>query len=122
MSRKPKQLLLFPLPLAKHIVVINTSDLDLSTREGIEVCVKRMVEVSLDKSMLLDFLVGRKRGTPHTTEEHAELHRLQALLNSRVRSKRFDFFGDGFIPKLMRTSMREKSWIPKFKRANTACT
>ena len=114
-KKKTKQLPLFPLPLAKHIVVINTGDLDLTTRAGIEVCVKRMVEVPLDKSILLDFLIGRKRGTPHATEEHTELHRLMALLNSRVRGKRFNFFGDGFVPKLMRTSMREKTWIPKFK-------
>ena len=118
MSRIIKQLPLFDLPLAKHIVVINTSDLDLSTKAGIEVCMKRMVEVSLNKSILLDFLIGRKRGTPHTTEEHAELHRFMALLNSRVRGKRFDFFGDGFIPKLMRNSIREKLWIPKFKQDN----
>ena len=88
MPRKVKQLLLFPLPLAKHIVLINTSDLDLTTKAGIEICVKRMFEVPMDKSILLDFLLGRKRGDPHPTEEHAELHRLMALLNSRYHSKR----------------------------------
>lgn len=112
--RRVKQLALFPLPLAKHIMVIDTSDLDLSTRAGIEICVKRMFEVPLDKSILLDFLVGRKRGTPHPTEEHAELHRMQALLNSRLHSKRFDFLGDSFAARLFRNSIRERSWMPKF--------
>lgn len=116
MSRRIKQLHLFPLPLSKHIVVINTSDLDLSTREGIEICIKRMFEVPLDKSILLDFLVGRKRGTPHPTEEHAELHRLQALLNHQLHSKRFDFLGDSFAARLFRTSIREGSWKPRFKQ------
>lgn len=110
-----KQLALFPLPLAKHIVVINTSDLDLSTKAGIEACVKRMFEVPMDKSILLDFLVGRKRGTPHATEEHAELHRMMALLNSRYRSKRFDFLGNSFAARLFRKSIRDRSWMPKFK-------
>ena len=112
---RAKQLLLFPLPLAKHIVVINTSDLDLTTRAGIEICVKRMFEVPMDKSILLDFLVGRKRGDPHPTEEHAELHRMMALLNSRYRSKRFDFLGDSFTARLFRNSIRDKGWMPKFK-------
>jgi hypothetical protein len=115
MTRRVKQLPLFPLPLAKHIVVINTIDLDLSTKAGIEICIKRMFEVPLDKSILLDFLVGRKRGTPHATEEHAELHRLMALLNSRLHSKRFNYLGDSFAAKLFRNSIRERSWMPKLK-------
>lgn len=116
MPRKWKQPELFQRPLPKHIVVINTSDLDLSMKAGVETCIKRMVEVPLDKSILLDFLVGRKRGTPHPSEEHAELHRLMALLNSRIRGKRFPFFGDSFAAKLFRNSIRERSWIPKFKQ------
>lgn len=122
--RKVKQLLLFELPIPKHIVVINTSDLDLTAEPGIRICIERMVAVPLDKSILLDFLVGRKRGTPHASEEHAELHRLMALLNSRVRGKRFDFFGPNFAATLMRNSLREKSWIPLFlkERPNIAST
>ena len=117
MARRVKQLPLFPLPLAKHIVAINTSDLDLATKEGIETCIKRMFEVPLDKSILLDYLIGRKRGTPHPTEEHAELHRLMALLNSRIRSKRFPFLGDSLAAQLFRNSIRDRSWMPKFKQA-----
>jgi hypothetical protein len=116
MTRRWKQPELFQRPLSKHIVVINTSDLDLSTKAGVEICIKRMFEVPLDKSILLDFLIGRKRGTPHPSEEHAELHRLQALLNHRLHSKRFDYLGDSFAAKLFRNSIRERSWMPKFKR------
>lgn len=115
MARRTKQLPLFTLPLPKHIVVIDTSDLDLTTKPGIEICVKRMFEVPLDKSILLDFLIGRKRGDPHPTEEHAELHRMMALLNSRIRGKRFDWLGDSLAARLARNSIRERSWMPKFK-------
>jgi hypothetical protein len=116
MARKWKQPQLFQRPLPKHIVVINTGDLDLATKEGIQICIKRMFEVPSDKSILLDFLVGRKRGTPHPSEEHAELHRLQALLNHRLHSKRFDYLGDSFAAQLFRNSIREKSFIPQFKK------
>ena len=116
MKRPIKQIPLFPLPLPKHIVVINTSDLDLATKAGIEICVKRMFEVPMDKSILLDFLVGCKRGTPHPTEEHAELHRMMALLNSRIRGKRFPFLGDSFVAQLFRKSIRDRSWMPKFRK------
>ncbi len=116
MARRMKQLELFKRPLPKHIVVISTSDLDLSTKAGIEICVRRMFEVPLDKSILLDFLVGRKRGTPHATEEHAELHRMMALLNSRIRGKRFPFLGDSLAAQLFRNSIKTRSWMPKFKK------
>lgn len=84
-----------------------TSDLDLSTKAGVEVCVKRMFEVPLD------FLVGRKQGTPRPTEEHAELYRSMALLNSRYRGKRFDWLGDSLATRLARNSIRNKWWEPK---------
>lgn len=114
-KKKINQLLLLPLPLPNNIVVINTSDLDLSTREGIKTCIERMFEVPLDKSILLDFLVGRKRGTPHPTEEHAELHRLIALLNSRYRGKRFNWLADGLAAQLARNPIRTRGWEPKLK-------
>lgn len=113
MARKWKQPTLFNLPLAKHIVMVKTSDLDVTTNEGGKVLMERMAAVPLDKSILLEFLLGRKKGDPHQSEEHAEWHRLQALMNSRVRGKRWDFFGPGLIPTMVRKSIREKSWIPK---------
>jgi hypothetical protein len=93
--------------LPSNIVIIKTDDIDIHTLEGGRVCLERMRAVPLDKSILLDFLVGRKRGTPHHCEECAEYHRLQALLNSRYRSKRFDFFGESFTAKLVRESIRQ---------------
>lgn len=110
---KSRQAELFPRGLPAHIVVIKTDDLDLTTEDGVEACVRRMLDVPLDKSILLDFLVGRKRGDPHPSEEHAELHRLQALLNSRFRSKRFDFLGGGMAARLFRQGVRDLPDIMK---------
>jgi hypothetical protein len=101
-----------PLELVPaNVVVIQTDDIDIHTPEGARELIMRMRAVPLNKSILLDYLVGRKRGTPHHCEECAEFHRLQSLLNSRYRSKRFDFFGDSFTAKLFRESVRQ---MPKF--------
>ena len=119
---KAAQPTLFPLPLPAHIVVINTADLDLTTRAGIDACVLQMLNVPLNKSLLLDFLIGRKRGTPHASEDHAELHRLMALLNSRHRNRRFNFLGDSLAAHLFRNSIRTGSWIPAGPRPATERT
>jgi hypothetical protein len=113
--RRGKQLSLFPLPLPKNIVVVRAEDLDLSTEEGIDACVRRMFDVPMDKSILLDFLVGYKRGDPNhilKSEEHIELYRLQKLLNSRYCGKRFDFLGQGLVAHMFRESIRTESWNP----------
>lgn len=110
MARKPKQLFLPFTALEMvpaNVVVIRTDDIDIHTEEGARVLIERMREVPMNQSILLDYLVGRKRGTPHHCEECAEFHRLQSLLNSRVRSKRFDFFGDSFTARLFRNSVRQ---------------
>lgn len=105
MGRKPKQLW---LPFAAvdllpgNVVVVQTGDLDLAQDAGIEACIRRMLAVPLDKSILLDYLIGRKRGDPHPSENHVELHRLMALLNSRYHSRRFDFMGDSLAARLFR--------------------
>jgi hypothetical protein len=90
-----------------NVVVINTNDIDIHTKEGARTLVERMRAVPLDRSILLDYLVGRQRGTPHHCEECAEFHRLQSLMNSRVRSKRFDFFGDSFTARMFRNAVRQ---------------
>jgi hypothetical protein len=82
------------------------------TKAGIEVCVKRMFEVPLD------FLVGRKRETPHPTDEHAELYRPMALLNSRYRGKRFDWLDDSLAARLARNSIRNRCGSQK-SQSNT---
>lgn len=112
MTRKWKQPTLFTLPLAKHIVLVKTSDIDIASLEGGRILFQRMRVVSLDKSILLDFHVGHKRGDPLISEVHSEWLRLTALLNSRVRGKRFDFFGDSMIAQMFRKSIREKLWMP----------
>jgi hypothetical protein len=97
-----------PLELVPaNVVVVQTDDIDIHTMEGARILIGRMREVPLDKSILLDYLVGRKRGTPHHCEECAEWHRLQSLMNSRYRSKRFDFFGDSFTARMFRNSVRQ---------------
>jgi len=96
-----------------HVVIVATGDLDLSTEQGVEACVRRMFEVNMDKSMLLDFLVGYKRGGDHANEEHLELHRLQALLNSQLRHTRFDFLGEGLAATLFRQAIRDLPDITK---------
>jgi hypothetical protein len=95
------------MPLPAHVVIVTTGDLDLSTEQGVETCVRRMWAVPLDRSILLDFLLGYQRGGDHTSEEHLELHRLQALLNSQLRHKRFDFLSKGLAATLFRQAVRD---------------
>ena len=80
-----------------------------------------MFAVPLDHSILLDFLVGRKRGAPHASEAHAELHRVMALLNAQYRSKRFDFQGPGLIPTMFRQALGElPAFLAKLRDARVA--
>lgn len=110
MSR-PKKLKQLWLPfdaidlLPGNVVVVQTNDLDLATEAGSETCIRRMLAVPLAKSILLDYLIGRKRGDPHPSETHADLHRLMALLNSRYHSVRFDFLGDSLTVQLFRQAV-----------------
>ena len=45
-------------------------------------------------------------------EDYLELTRLAALLNSKYRSKTFDFLGDGLAAKMFRESIRTEGWNP----------
>jgi len=45
-------------------------------------------------------------------EEYMELTRLATLLNSKYRSKTFDFLGEGFAAKMFRESIRSEGWNP----------
>jgi hypothetical protein len=45
-------------------------------------------------------------------EEYLELVRLAALLNSKYRSKTFDFLGDNLAARLLRESLRSGGWNP----------
>lgn len=45
-------------------------------------------------------------------EEYIELIRLAALLNSKYRSKTFDFLGDSLAARLFRESIRTEGWNP----------
>lgn len=67
----------------------------------------------MDKSILLDFLMGYQRGDPHASDEHLELHRLMALLNSKLRNKRFNFLGEGLAAMLFRQAVRDLPAILK---------
>jgi len=125
MSKKRTQPTLFPLPLPKHIVVVRTDDLDLNTDADSETLLRRMFAVPLDKSILIDRFIGRKRGDDIEGGPDGELAdwlRLQALLNSRVRGKRFNFLGDSLTAKMFRESIRTKSWIPKFRKEREQLT
>jgi hypothetical protein len=112
-KRRVSQLPLFPLPLPGHIRIVSTSDLDITTEAGADECARRMFAVPLDCSILLDFLVGRKRGERHQTEEHAEFHRLQSLLNSQFRHERFNWLGDSLTAVMVRRSIATMAdWMP----------
>ena len=110
---KPKQLV-FDTPVWQralvpvHVVVIDTAG------KSVEEIVSEMVHVPIDKSVLLDFLIGHKRGKINASldEEQIELIRLQRMLNSRFRRRRFDWLGDGLVAKMVRESIRTRSWDP----------
>jgi len=44
--------------------------------------------------------------------DYAELTRLATLLNSKYRSRTFDFLGDGFIARMVQRSIRDEGWKP----------
>ena len=56
------------------------------------------------------FLLARLSGK--SFEEYWELTRLAALLNSRYRSRTFDFLGQGLTAKMFRESIRTEGWNP----------
>lgn len=93
----------------KHVLIIETEG-----RENEEI-VADMLNVPMDQSMVLDFTLGHIPGSPinpELTEEQIELIRLQALLNSRFRGRRFDFMGNGLVARMIRESLRTESWNP----------
>ena len=63
------------------------------------------------------FPLARLSGQP--LEEYLELVRLAALVNSKYRSKTFDFLGDGMAARLLRESVRGQRWNP-FSKGETA--
>jgi len=63
------------------------------------------------KLYLLATLSGKK------FDEYMELTRLATLLNSKYRSKTFDFIGDSLAAKMFRESIRTEGWNPFRERA-----
>lgn len=89
----------------ENVIVIETEG------KAIDAIVKEMMAVPLDRSMLLDFLVGRERGDALSLDQ-AELYRLQMLLNSRYHDRRFDWLGDNMISQMVRHSIATETWDP----------
>lgn len=88
-----------------NLVVIGTQDGDIDR------IVKEMLKVPMEKSIILDFWVGHKAGThAELDEDHAELLRLQYMLNYRTRGQRFDFLGNSLLNKAIRVSIQERRW------------
>ena len=81
------------------MVVVSTADLDLTTAAGAEALVQCMLAVPLTRSILLDFLVGYRRGQT-LPDAQLEFYRLRTRLNSRYHDRRFNFLGDSLIAKL----------------------
>ena len=54
--------------------------------------------------------LARRTGIPY--EHYIELTRLAALLNSKYRSRTFDFLGDGIVARAVQASLREQAWDP----------
>lgn len=88
-----------------NVTVIDTEG------KSVDAIVAEMMAVPLDRSMLLDFLVGRERGDA-LSEDQANLYRLQMLLNSRYHNERFDFLGDSPISQMVRNSIANELWNP----------
>lgn len=92
-----------------HVVIIETNG------KSVEEIVTEMVHIPMDKSMVLDFTIGHVSGSPIPSgmdEDRIELIRLQRLLNSRVRGKRFNWLGTGLIHQAIRESLSTGSWNP----------
>lgn len=54
--------------------------------------------------------LARRTGVPY--ENYLELTRLATLLNSKHRSRTFDFLGTSLVVKAIQTSLRERVWDP----------
>lgn len=90
---------------ADNIIQITTDG------KSIEQIVEAMMAVPMDKSILLDCFIGWEPGDP-LDEDHADLKRLQQMLNSRFHGQRFDWLGDNMIAQMARASIATESWNP----------
>jgi hypothetical protein len=54
--------------------------------------------------------LARRTGIPYSA--YVELTRLAALLNSKYRSRTFDFLSESIVVKAIRASLREHAWDP----------
>lgn len=66
----------------------------------------------LDPTALNAQLYPLARLAGATMEDYRELTRLAALLNSKYRSRTFDFLGNTLTASLLRASLRDGSWDP----------
>jgi len=66
----------------------------------------------LDPTTLNAQLYPLARLSGGTLEDYRDLTRLAALLNSKYRSRTFDFRGDSLAARLLRASLREELWNP----------
>lgn len=119
MPRRNRQQLRFPFLseiVPAHVIVVRTDDLDLETEPGAQTAVERMLAVPMHQTILLDFLRGRRgrvvertQGRDHhlegLTENQIEFWRLQRLLNSKYRNRRFDWQGDSLTARLVRNAI-----------------
>ena len=119
MPRRSRQQLRFPFLseiVPAHVVVVRTDDLDLDTESGAQTAVERMLAVPMHQTILLDFLRGRRGRSGERTQgrdrqlegltgNQIEFWRLQRLLNSQYRSRRFDWQGDSLTARLARNAI-----------------
>src|SRR3990170_3424350 len=94
--KKPKQLVFDTPEWQRALIPIHVVVIDMAGK-SIEDIVSEIVH---------------KRGNTSLDEDQIELIRLQRLLNSRFRGQRFDWLGDGLVAKIVRESIRTRSWDP----------
>ena len=109
--KKPKQLVFDTPEWQRALIPVHVVVIDMAGK-SIEDIVSEMVHVPIEKSVLLVVAIGHKRGNTSLDEDQIELIRLQRLLNSRFRGQRFDWLGDGLVAKIVRESIRTRSWDP----------
>jgi hypothetical protein len=71
---------------------------------------------AVDPSSLNAQLYPLARAAGASLEDYWELTRLAALLNSKYRSRTFDFLGTSLTSRLVQTSLRERRWDPFVNR------